>query len=34
MATQKLTKSVTEGLARGKADYVVWDAELPGSVSA
>ena len=30
MATHRLTKSVTEGLAPGKADYVVWDAELPG----
>jgi integrase len=30
MATQKLTKSVIEGLAPTEADYVVWDAELPG----
>src|SRR3954452_14103468 len=30
MATQKLSKSVPEGLAPAEADYVVWDAELPG----
>src|SRR3954452_1225480 len=30
MATQKLTKAVTEGLAPAEADYVVWDADLPG----
>src|SRR3954453_18672331 len=30
MATQKLNKTVTEGLAPAEADYVVWDAELPG----
>jgi Arm DNA-binding domain len=30
MATQKLSKSVTEGLSPTEADYVVWDAELPG----
>jgi integrase len=30
MATQKLTKSVTERFAPAEADYVVWDAELPG----
>jgi integrase len=30
MATQKLTKSVIEGLAPAGADYVVWDTELPG----
>jgi len=30
MATKKLTKSVIEGLAPAEADYVVWDAELPG----
>src|SRR3954467_9173389 len=30
MATQKLSKAVAEGLAPAEADYVVWDAELPG----
>jgi hypothetical protein len=30
MTTQKLTKSVTEGLSPAEADYIVWDAELPG----
>jgi integrase len=30
MATKKLTKSVTEGLVPSQADYVIWDAELPG----
>jgi integrase len=30
MSTQKLTKSVTEGLSPAETDYVVWDAELPG----
>jgi integrase len=30
MTTQKLTKSVTEGLSPTEADYIVWDAELPG----
>jgi len=30
MATQKLSKAVTEGLAAAEGDYVVWDAELPG----
>ena len=30
MATQKLSKAITERLAPAEADYVVWDAELPG----
>jgi integrase len=30
MATQKLTKSVVERLSPAVADYVVWDAQLPG----
>src|ERR1700693_6028722 len=30
MATQKLTKTAIEGFSRAEADYVVWDAELPG----
>ena len=30
MAKQKLTKSVVERLAPADADYVAWDAELPG----
>ncbi len=30
MAKQKLTKSVVERLSPADADYVVWDAELPG----
>ena len=30
MTTQKLTKSVTEGLSPAASDYIVWDAELPG----
>lgn len=30
MATQKLTKSATEALVTAQADYIVWDAELPG----
>src|SRR5215472_14312752 len=30
MAKQKLTRSVVERLSPGDADYVVWDAELPG----
>jgi integrase len=30
MATQKLTKSATEELPPAEADYIVWDAELPG----
>lgn len=30
MAKQKLTKSIVEGLTPDDADYVVWDAELPG----
>ena len=30
MAKQRLTKSVVEGLLPADADYIVWDAELPG----
>jgi integrase len=30
MAKQRLTKSVVEGLLPTDADYIVWDAELPG----
>src|SRR5215470_15901942 len=30
MAKQKLTKSTVERLSPAEADYVVWDAELPG----
>jgi integrase len=30
MAKQKLTKSAIERLAPADADYVIWDAELPG----
>jgi integrase len=30
MAKQKLTKSLVERLSPAAADYVVWDAELPG----
>src|SRR5687768_13063389 len=30
MAKQKLTKSLVDRLSPSGADYVVWDAELPG----
>ena len=30
MAKQRLSKSFVEGLSAAGADYVVWDAELPG----
>jgi integrase len=30
LAKQRLTKSVVEGLPPADADYIVWDAELPG----